>query len=457
MTPLPTDRTLVAERKRALREDSPVHPLSDLDAWHSTVLFSPHQDDESLGCGGLIATLTDRERHVRVVYITDGGMSHPRSRDYPREARAELRRGEAVTACGILGVAEKDVHFMNLPDGGVVRQWQEGFGEEVQRILTYLEEWRPDTLLVPFRRDLHPDHRATWELCKAAVERYDSPVRWIEYPVWMWEATNVVDLPREEELIVWRLEIAEQLGRKEAAVQAHASQLGRVIHDDPEGFRLVEEMLDHFRLPTEVYFEEASKRERSLSEDYFRSVYAAKDDPWDFESSVYERDKYAATLAALPQERYARGFEIGCSIGVLTELLAERCATLLAVDATDAPLERARERLAGREHVTFRKMQLPSEFPEGTFDLIVLSEVGYYWGYADLDRAIELIRQAVEPGGTLILVHYTPYIPDYPLTGDEVHEAFTLELRNFYRIRSDRAERYRLDVWKRKGGKAPTE
>ncbi|CAH0999426.1 Trans-aconitate 2-methyltransferase [Neolewinella maritima] len=454
MTLPPTDPTLVAARKAALRTDAPVHPVGDLQAWQSTVVFAPHADDESLGCGGLIALLTDRGQRVRVVFVSNGAMSHANSRKYSYNARAELREREALAACAILGVPEQDVHFMRLPDGAVPRQWHPDFGDIVTGLTDQLNAWQADTLVVPWRRDPHDDHRATWEICRAAADRYRPGVRWIEYPVWMWEATNVVDLPRPEEMVVWQLAVAEQQERKQRAIHAHASQYAGLIDDDPTGFQLQENMLDHFRHPTEVFFEDATKRHRTLTDAYFDTVYANSEDPWNFATSPYERKKYAASLAALPEARYASGLEIGCSIGVLTSLLAQRCDRLLAVDISEAALERARARLAGEVHVSFRRMTLPEEFPDRHFDLVVLSEVGYYWSYGDLDRAIERIGRALNPGGTLLLVHYTPYVPDYPLTGDEVHEAFADQLPDFYAIRSERADRYRLDVWKRKGGAA---
>lgn len=451
MTPLPDDPALLAHRKVALYDDAPDFPHGDLQPWAATVIFAPHPDDESLGCGGLMATLTDRVQRVYVVFVSDGSMSHPNSKKFDRERRIALREQEARAACGLLGVAAEDIHFLRLPDGAVPRPDSIEFDAAVPRLAARLLQWEADTLVVPWRRDPHPDHRATWELCQAAAGRLPRPPRWIEYPVWMWETRNAVDLPRPEEMIVWRLAIGDQLARKQRAILAHASQYAGLIDDDPQGFQLQEQMLDHFRRPYEVFFEEAAKRHRSLTGEYFETVYAGAPDPWKFETSPYERAKYAATLAALPADRYTNGFEIGCSIGVLTARLAERCERLLAVDTSEAPLIRARERLAGRPQVRFRQMSIPEEFPEEYFDLVVLSEVGYYWGYADLYRAIDLIQRAVNPGGTLLLVHYTPYVPDYPLTGDEVHEAFSARLRGFYRVDQQRADRYRLDVWKRKG------
>ncbi|AIZ63108.1 methyltransferase [Hymenobacter sp. DG25B] len=162
----------------------------------------------------------------------------------------------------------------------------------------------------------------------------------------------------------------------------------------------------------------------SLPPTYFDAVYQANTDPWHFETSPYEHAKYAATLAALPQARYERVFEIGCSLGVLTARLASRCGYLLAVDVAEAALAQARARCTGLPQVDIRRMQVPESFPEGQFNLILVSEVGYYWSWQALAQAAEAIRAALPVGGQLLLVHWTPPVHDYPLTGDQVHEYF---------------------------------
>ena len=440
--------------KQRLTEQPPLIPHSDLAAWRSTVIFAPHPDDESLGCGGLIALLRRRDLAVTVVFVSDGAMSHPGSRRYDRQARVDLREREALAACAELGVATDQVHFMRHPDTAVPRTHQPGFEEAVHRTTGLLESLQPSHVLVPWRRDPHCDHRATWEICRAALEQLTTPTlpKWIEYPIWMWNSQDLGELPRHGEVIAWRLEVTDVLPQKARAINHHVSQLTDLIDDDPDGFTLRDDMLDNFRRPTELYFEDADKRNNSLGEAYFSGVYADEDDPWSFESSDYERAKYAHSLDALTKETYANAFEIGCSIGVLTELLAPRCRQLLSVDIAERPLEVARRRLAGHEGVSFARMQLPEEFPTGKFDLIVCSEVGYYWSEADLQSAITRITDALLPGGQLLLVHFTPYVPDYPLTGDEVHAAFSQRLgRDFTNLRADRADRYRLDLYQRNG------
>ena len=187
----------------------------------------------------------------------------------------------------------------------------------------------------------------------------------------------------------------------------------------------------------------------SLAPRYFEQLYAAHGDPWSFASSPYEAGKYAATLAELPRVRYRDGLEIGCAIGVLTARLAACCDRLLAVDVSEAALRQARARCAGLP-VRFQRRTLPDEMPAGPFDLVVLSEVGYYWSEKDLEAARARIAAAAAPGAHLVLVHYTGPT-NYPLTGDAVHEAFRSDPA-WDTTTTRREANYRLDVLERVGG-----
>ena len=182
---------------------------------------------------------------------------------------------------------------------------------------------------------------------------------------------------------------------------------------------------------------------------YFDRVYQANRDPWGFETSPYEQEKYTATLAALPHPHYTEAFEIGCSLGVLTARLALRCGHLLAVDVSAAALALAQARCAHLPQVELRQLQVPEQFPSQQFDLIVLSEVGYYWSPADLARAAGQLLAGLRPGGHLLLVHWTPPVHDYPLTGDDVHDCFLTKTAThapFRHLHSQRHETYRLDL-----------
>lgn len=187
---------------------------------------------------------------------------------------------------------------------------------------------------------------------------------------------------------------------------------------------------------------------KTLTPEYFDEVYAANDDPWDFTSSEYEAAKYAATLAALPRENYQNAFEIGCSIGVLTEKLAARCANLLAVDVSKKALAQAKKRCENLSNVRLETMRMPDEFPVETFDLILISEVGYYLAPEDWRTAMAKVFAHLTENGQVALVHWTPFVPDYPQAGDAVHDSFAeFAVGKMRNLKSLREEKYRLDVW----------
>lgn len=191
---------------------------------------------------------------------------------------------------------------------------------------------------------------------------------------------------------------------------------------------------------------------RSLPPSYFDERYALNPDPWDFETSGYERAKYAATLEALPRDRYARALEVGCSIGVLTEVLARRCDALVSLDLAERALARARERCRALPHIRFQLVQVPEQWPEGEFDLILLSEVVYYLDAGDVTRLVERVRCCLRPGGDVMLVHWTGET-HYPLTGDEAAERFIDGACAFLRVHGQtRTDRYRLDLLVRPDG-----
>jgi SAM-dependent methyltransferase len=191
----------------------------------------------------------------------------------------------------------------------------------------------------------------------------------------------------------------------------------------------------------------------SLDKAYFDRVYEASADPWSFATSPYEYQKYKATMAALPRAHYANAFEIGCSIGVLTQMLADRCSHMLAVDASALPLQAARERLATYTNITIQQMSIPGEFPDDSFDLIILSEVGYYLSMPDLEHARQLLLDSLNPGGHLLMVHWTPFVHDYPLTGDQVHDFFLQVAQpggQLNHLTNQQGSTYRLDLFEKK-------
>ncbi len=136
----------------------------------------------------------------------------------------------------------------------------------------------------------------------------------------------------------------------------------------------------------------------------FDRLYRETADPWNYETSPYEAEKYARCLALLPPRRFGRALEVGCSIGVMSEAIARRCDSLLGLDFAPTAVERARaRRIPGAR---FEVAGVPEGWPEGRWDLIVLSEVLYYLSPAALDEAIRRVVDTLAPGGVCLVAGY---------------------------------------------------
>ncbi|HQT79869.1 MAG: hypothetical protein B7Z80_04350 [Rhodospirillales bacterium 20-64-7] len=178
--------------------------------------------------------------------------------------------------------------------------------------------------------------------------------------------------------------------------------------------------------------------------DHFRRLYEATDDPWGFTTSPYEQAKYRHTVDALAGRRFAAGLEVGCSIGVLTRLLAEQCDTLLGVDIVEDPLPAARARCADQPWVRFQRMRVPLEWPQGRFDLIVLSEVLYFLASADIDLCARQALASLLPNAVIVLVNWLGQSDD-PTTGHEAAERF-IAASGLPVLHQAQTSGYRLDL-----------
>jgi LmbE family N-acetylglucosaminyl deacetylase/protein-L-isoaspartate O-methyltransferase len=417
---------------------------------NSCLVLAPHQDDESLGCGGLIAYLTGKGRKVSVIFTTDGSASHLNSVSFPKEKLTALRNEEAIKALEFLGVPKDQVTFYNGKDSGLGAEGENGFAVNVERLKADISNLKPELILVPYELDPHRDHRATWQMLVKATEALSgfSPNIW-EYPIWLYQNAIQEDLPSLKGGELKSFDVQPYILQKKQAIAAHVSQTTDLISDDPAGFRLLPDMIANFTTGIEYFMQRAKLNlGATLTQGYFDKVYEDNSDPWDFETSDYERAKYQHTIQSLPEEKYGNALEIGCSIGVLTKMIAEHCDTLVSIDISEKALEVAKKRLADETKVTFRVAAIPDSFPEGMFDLIVMSEVGYYLSLKDLKKTITQIEQQLNIGGTLIIVHWTHYVKDYPLTGDEVHECFAES--KLTHLHGDRTKDYRLDVYQNK-------
>jgi SAM-dependent methyltransferase len=131
--------------------------------------------------------------------------------------------------------------------------------------------------------------------------------------------------------------------------------------------------------------------------------------------------RYAAILNTLGGRRYVRAFEPGCSVGVLTERLARICDTVEALDISETAVSRARERCRMLRNVSIAHGTLPSNIPDGRFDLIVLSEIGYYFDANRLSAIATQLVQRLVNEGVFLGVHWLGRSPDHRLRGEEVH------------------------------------
>jgi cyclopropane fatty-acyl-phospholipid synthase-like methyltransferase len=177
---------------------------------------------------------------------------------------------------------------------------------------------------------------------------------------------------------------------------------------------------------------------------FFEAKYQKKADPWNFSSNAYELRRYDAIISAIAHRRYARAFEPGCSIGVLTERLAAYCDEVYAIDFSPSASAQAQARCARLPQVEVRCAALPEGTPAKDFDLLVLSEIGYYFTSQDWQRVSAALINSVPQGATVLAAHWLGYSQDHRISGDEVHEI----LRSHGKLRIEHTERHpnmRLD------------
>jgi len=189
---------------------------------------------------------------------------------------------------------------------------------------------------------------------------------------------------------------------------------------------------------------------------YFDAMYRASDDPWGFDTRWYEERKYRLTLASLPRRRYRNAFEAGCSIGVFTELLAERCEKLLAVDLSERATAIAAERLAPvADRVQVQTRDFIKDWPDGRFDLIILSEVLYYLDPAQFEAVLRRSREALTDDGDLVAVHWRRKVEEYPAGGEAVHDR--LAQADLSHVAGYRDRDFLLDVYRTTPGPSVAE
>lgn len=180
----------------------------------------------------------------------------------------------------------------------------------------------------------------------------------------------------------------------------------------------------------------------------FEAQYRAAEDPWGLATSPYEQAKYDATIAALGDRTYPFGLELGASIGVLTQRLAPRCGRLITLEPAPTAVERARRRLEPAPNVDVRLGSAPEDLPDWTFDLVVCSEVLYYFSRDALAGLLDALEARMPRAGTLLAVSWRGR-GTHQLTGDEVH-AQLRRRAGLVRVHAEVHREYLLDRFERR-------
>lgn len=240
-----TPAGLVLARMAAL----PLAGIETIAGNGTALVLAPHPDDESLGCGGLIAACCARGTPPLVAVLTDGAMSHPASRAFPAARRVALRAAETRAAVAALGLPPERLHFLGLSDGAAPRDGP-ALEAAARRVAALARDAGAATILATWEHDPHPDHVAAQAIARRAAALAGARV--VSYPVWGWALP-----PRRrlavDDVVGVRIDIAAELAAKRRAIAAHASQAGGVIEDDAAGFRLPPALLAAAERPFEVY------------------------------------------------------------------------------------------------------------------------------------------------------------------------------------------------------------
>ncbi|KRB38636.1 PIG-L family deacetylase [Microbacterium sp. Root180] len=420
--------------------------VSDLDAdLDFLVVVAAHPDDETLGAAGLMSRAARSGIPIAVVVASDGEGSHPASPTHTRQELARLRRIETARAVSLVA-PEADVRFLGLPDGELDTHLA-ALGAGVALVVDGPAAATAGRVLVaaPWSGDGHRDHRVVAEVCAAVCA--SRGIRHVGYPVWVWHWGSTEDLPWSRARAL-RLD-PEEADRKRRAIACHTTQIEPLSSQQGDEVLLHAGMRSHFERDVEIFLVEGEPGESTAGLDaaWFDDFYDRNgDDPWGFETRWYEERKRSILLASLPERQLGRVLEVGCSTGVLTAELAERADAVVAMDPAQIAVTRARERIGDDPRVTVLRGTAPDDWPEGEFDTIVLSEVGYYLSASDLNRLLHRVRGSLSERGCVVACHWRHPVAEYPQTGDDVHDVLH-ELIEWQTLVTHRERDFVLDIF----------
>lgn len=215
-------------RRKLYRESQPIAPSDK-----PTVVFAPHQDDETLGCGGIIALKRKQGVSVKVVFLTDGRdcyVGAPVPLPISVEECVQTRQKEAIAALGTLGVAPSDITFLKYHDSTLWSYEGEQRQAIVNELRDLLVQLRPQEVYVPYIKDMHSDHIETHRLVKDAVQSLDQPIELWQYLVWsLWRYENLNDLVENKFAHLYKVAIDSVRQQKNQALRAYRSQYVPIV------------------------------------------------------------------------------------------------------------------------------------------------------------------------------------------------------------------------------------
>jgi LmbE family N-acetylglucosaminyl deacetylase len=247
--------------------------LSEKQLGSPTVVFSPHPDDETLGCGGTIARKKKIGSLVKVVFVTDGRRSHLRFMS--GDEMKAIREKEAVEAGNVLGLDEEDLVFLRFRNGELSANW----ASCISAVREFLKNTKPKEVFIPYRGEPAywgcGDHVAVNAIVLSALLDLKEEVVVNEYPVgfwdnWPWTSPPVHTLVQEfgavkngvfSSYILLRdfrcfVELGGALSIKLAALDEYKSQLTR-LKADPAWVTLADvsngEFLERFVQEREIF------------------------------------------------------------------------------------------------------------------------------------------------------------------------------------------------------------
>ena len=234
----------------------PFGTVRDLTDGRPFLVLSPHPDDETLGCGGLLNAAAKAGVPGHVLILTDGSASHPGSRTYPAARLTALRHDEARCALACLDLSEDRLGFLDLPDAATPSAGP-AFEAAIEEIVRVAREREAETLFVTWGHDPHCDHETAYAMARVARSRLaglGAGVRLWAYPVWG------LHLPPEAAITLNRpngltLDIAAERDAKLRALRCYASQMTDLIDDDPDAFCFTPAQLLPFLGDREIYIE----------------------------------------------------------------------------------------------------------------------------------------------------------------------------------------------------------